>query len=323
MKKWYQTLEIDGVNQTFEDRKRKDSKFWNEGKWKTFIEPLLPKERQTFLEMGCNAGLFLKKATDAGFKRVMGIEANNQIIAQAKSFKESNGYDYQLVYGRAGRGFDIETIALSDVVLFSNSHYYIPVGGFSKLVDALKYRALYCIIVSAHTRSRSGKTFSDLGSIRGYFGDWEEVGLIDNISIEGDPAPRESMYGVIFKSGLTALEIEGYHSSWMEASKGFRHRSYKLAPALMDFMDLALNSDEMDYESTDLYQYWRKRKPTRSERWTRKMMVYRHNLALSIKKEGIKEPIYIDKKGKLLDGLHRLCIARALGYKHIIARIFK
>lgn len=322
MRRWYQTIPIDGVEQNFEDLKRKDSKFWNEGKWRTFIEPLLPKERQTFLEIGCNAGLMLKQATDAGFKRVIGVEANKQIVGQAQAFKESNGYEYKIIYEKVGRNFDIENLCLPDVVLFSNSHYYIKVNELSKLVDRLKYRALYCIVVSAKTRSMSGKTFSDLESVRGYFGDWEEVGLIENVSIEGDPTPRETMYGILFKSQMKPLGVHNYHGGWMDASQNEIHKSYGLSTALMAFLRLVLDGTPFEYEDTDLYKYWRKRKPNRTEYWTRKMMVYRHNLALDIQKNGIKEPIYLDKGYKLLDGLHRLCAARILGYKHIIARIF-
>ena len=58
--KTYQYLK--GEPMTNRDKTEKDSKFWNEGKWKNFIEPLLPKDCRdmTFVDVGCNAGLFLK-----------------------------------------------------------------------------------------------------------------------------------------------------------------------------------------------------------------------------------------------------------------------
>jgi len=95
-RKWYQNIEIDGVDIQYEDPKRKDSKFWGEGKWNNFIKPLLPKGR-TFIEIGCSAGLFLKMATDAGFKDVIGIDASPERMEQAELFKKSNKYNYRLI----------------------------------------------------------------------------------------------------------------------------------------------------------------------------------------------------------------------------------
>ncbi len=89
--RWYQTVFIDGVDAVFEDVNRKVSKFWNEGKWDNFIKPLLTNvDKGSLLEIGCNAGLFLKMAKDEGFKKVIGVEASNRCCQQAELYKKTH-----------------------------------------------------------------------------------------------------------------------------------------------------------------------------------------------------------------------------------------
>jgi len=320
VRRWYQTIEIDGVDAVFEDINRKDSKFWNEGKWNTFIKPLLPKERQTFIEIGSNAGLFLNMAKDEGFKDVIGIEGNSQIMEQAERFRESNGGDYKLVHQLVGRNLTLEDLPVADVVLIANVHYYFPVGVFSKLVDDLKNRALYCIVVAARAKKRQGNAMYYLSSVRGYFRDWQELDVIEGVDIEGDCCPRQHMYGVLFRGNLSTLNVDNYYGAWWEASKNPQHKSYELAPVMRDFFDKVLRGEQFEYEDTPMYQYWRKREPKRSPEWTRNLLIYKESLAKDIQENGIKEPIYIDQGGKMLDGIHRLTVAKLLGYNHILIR---
>jgi len=122
MRRWYQNIEI---GTEFEDKGRLKSKFWNKGKWDTFIKPLLPSVRNTFIEIGCNAGLFLKLATDVGFGQVVGVDSSHSILKQAIAYKESNGYDYKLIEGIVGQGLDLDALPVSDVVLIANTLHHI------------------------------------------------------------------------------------------------------------------------------------------------------------------------------------------------------
>lgn len=49
-------------------------------------------------------------------------------------------------------------------------------------------------------------------------------------------------------------------------------------------------------------------------------LIQKKELAEDVQKNGIKEPIYVDGSNKLLNGFHRLILARKLGYKDIIIR---
>jgi hypothetical protein len=321
VRRWYQTIDIDGDNQVFEDFDRVHSAFWNEGKWNNFIKPLLPKERQTFIEIGCNAGLFLKMAIDEGFKDVIGVEGNSQIMDQAVRFREVNGGNYKLVHQLVGKNFALDDLPVADVVLMSNMHYYLPIPVFSKLVDELKSRSLRCIIVSARAKRRSGNALWDIASVRGYFRDWEELEVIESLDNPDDICPREQMYGLLYKGNLSAINVDEVYDAWSEAATHWRHRSYKLPPAIEDFFGRVLSGESFEYEDTLYYQYWRERRPRRTTKWTRKLLAYKESLAKDVQENGIKTPIYFIENGHLRDGIHRLCLAKLLGYKHILGRL--
>lgn len=320
-RRWYQNVAIEGVEIKFEDPGRKESKFWNDGKWNNFIKPLLPNDRRTFIEIGCNAGLFLKMAADAGFKDVIGIEANSRIMDQAECFKKHNGGTYKLLQQCIGKNFAPDQLPVADVILLANVHYYLPVPVFSKLVDKLKNRTAYCIVVSAKARRLRGNALHDLSSVRGYFHDWREIRVMKGFDEEGDPAPRRHMYGVSFKGSLDVCNVERTHHLWRKnAARSNRNDRSALPPALDEFFGKVLSGKAFNIDGTLLYQFWAKRHPHRSPEWVRRNLVYKKHLVEDIRANGIKEPIYYDRAGKLLDGIHRLVIAKKLGYKHILVR---
>ena len=86
---------------------RKNSNFYNEGKWRNYIEPLLPPDckEMTFVEIGCNAGLFLKLAKKKGFKNVIGVEKDERI---AKVAAEYVGDDATVVHGAIDRNIYLD-----------------------------------------------------------------------------------------------------------------------------------------------------------------------------------------------------------------------
>jgi hypothetical protein len=320
-RRWYQNVPVDSAGVTYEDPGRKRSKFWNEGKWENFIAPLLPRQRQTFLELGCNAGLFLKLAEDAGFKDVIGVEARPDIMDQAKHFKECNGGSYRLLHQRVGSDLVLSDLPLSDVVLLSNMHYYLSVPEFSSLVDELRNRCLYCIVVSAKARRRSGKAFSNMYSVRGYFRDWPEIEVVENVDATDDPAPRKDMFGLLFKGSLQAWDVNGLFDRWcVGASRADEHKRCALPPALVEFFDLVLRGEEFNFEDTLFYDYWQRRRPQAGTKWLLKFLKYKKELAEDIQANGMKTPIFFDRHYKLLDGIHRLVIAKMLGYEHILVR---
>lgn len=324
MRRWYQNVEVNDSTIVLEGTDRKNSKFWNEGKWDNFIKPLLPKDRRTFIEIGCNAGLFLKMAINAGFKNVIGIESSQRIMDQAELFKKNNKYNYKLIQQTVGKDFEIDKLPTADVILLSNVHYYFPVGVFSNLVDRIKNKTRYCIVVGAKARRRKGNAMYNIDSpgTRGYFKDWEEIKAIGGwegnvwkgVENKGDPAPREEMYGILFKGGLNMVSVDDL----IEKIKCSKENS--LIPALEEFFEKVFDSKKFDYKKTLFYQFWKNREPDQSPKWIYEILDYKKLLAKDIQMNGMREPIYLGHTGGILDGIHRLFIAKALGYKHIIVK---
>ena len=325
--KWYQN--VDGVEgAVFKDPRRKESKFWNEGKWNNFIEPLLPKERRTFIELGCNAGLFLKMAMDAGFTDVIGVDSNPQRMKQAIRFRESNKYPYRLIQQTIGKDFELDQLPLADIVLIANMHYHLPLEVFANLVDRLKNRTAHCIVVSAKANRRPGNALHYLESpgVRGYFRDWQEVMVVGNWRgieglDEGDPAPRKQMYGALFKGSLEVFGLrELYDASYRRMEQIKKHRLNAFFPAMEDFFKRVLAGEKFRFEELDAWRFWTKRFPGVSSEWISRKLSYKKALAEDVQKNGIREPIRLTQTEKVLDGVHRLIIAKELGYEHVLVR---
>ena len=95
--KAHQNVIIDGKD-VGDKAVRKHSKFCNEGKWDNFINPLLPRkhiEDSTFMELGFNAGMFLKMAADYGYREVIGVEKSKLVCRVAKKYRDDLGLNYK------------------------------------------------------------------------------------------------------------------------------------------------------------------------------------------------------------------------------------
>ena len=314
----YQHIDIPGKELSYEGGDRRNSKFWNEGKWNTFINPLIPEETLDFpfLEIGSNSGLFLKLAEEKGFRHVFGVERQEDRQITSDWYKESTNSKFKVIKESMNSNFDWSQLPRMGVTLISNTHYYMPINDFAETINSLRNRTLYCIIVSAEGRTRSGRVANEIEVVRDYFQDWTQVGIIENINKEGDPSPREGMYGVIFKSNLEAYEIAKW--AWpRKAARSQQEKYNKLFPATDDFYNKVFSSKDFNIEDTLLYKYYSMRKsPERALTY----LEYKKELAEDVRENGIKDLIYFDSRDRLKDGISRISIARALGYKYVIIK---
>ena len=318
--KLYQNIPLEGVVE--QNANRKDSKFWNEGKWENFIRPLLPVTvtDQTFVEMGCNAGLFLKLAEDYGFRNVVGVEKDNTPVSEGLRYRDSIGYHYKMLkrtlggqFGENGN-FNIDELPIADYTVMSTFHYYIDINSWIKYLDRLKSKTRYVLIVSRPVMRRMHwRAYSSHEDLKVYFSDWEEMGMADDVSPEGDPSPR-NLFSVLFKSpvldriALTDIDTR-------------EPRDNSMYVAMRDLAEQVSIDDSIDPLKTEYYENWLQRKEGRwAKRTINKFVLGKFNMMLDVKENGMKDPIILDQANRICDGGHRLAILEALGYESVIVR---
>lgn len=304
MKPFREYQHLPGEPLTERDKTEVGSKFWNEGKWDNFVLPLLPLDCHglTFVEMGCNAGLFLKLAQDKGFKTVVGVDSDVDAIQRGCRWRDANGGHYRFI--RSKMEESIEDLPVADYTVLVNAHYYFSIDEWLKYLDRLQYKTRYCIIVT--TEKRPGNRCwaqADVENVRKYFKTWEETGFVDAISTEGDPRPRK-LYGLCFKSPF----VERVSIDSLDSGNHVQDEFYKEID-----QGIAFNKTK----------YYKILKPYRKN-WTeeeldswivRKINLYRH-----IENFWITNPLIISSDNLILDGNHRCQMLKHLGNKEVLVR---
>jgi len=305
MKK-FKDYQYTGGEMSERDKREVDSKFWGKGKWDNFIEPFFPSSctDMTLVDMGCNAGLFLKLAEDRGFSDVIGVDSDREAIKKAFDYGNNNGGNYPLHHRRIEESID--KLPVADVTLLVNTHYYLEVSDFLDYIDKLRSKTRYCLIVTGDKNNDLHMASADSNSIRDYFNGWDEFDGVKEISSKGDPAPRR-LWTLCFGSPLiTRILIDQLDNG--------NHQQYGFCKQIDEGVPL---------EKTDYYRgmksYRLKEHKWSMERFVNSM-ISREDLYRDVKERGLMKPIIINKKGRIIDGNHRCEMMRHLGYKSILAR---
>lgn len=279
------------------------SKFWDKGKWDNYILPYMPKDPKglTYIDMGCNAGLFLKFAEDLGFKRSIGVDINPEAIERGIVYRDKNKSKYEFVYGNMQD--TINKLPVCDYMSFISSHYYVLVQEWMDLLPILKKKARYVIITGVKKKEYFCMASGYGKNIRSYFKDWKLVGRIPQLPIEGDPFPR-SISSYCFENP----ELEVAPLDKLLKGNHVQGRFYE-----------ELDKGVMPLK-TRYFKMLCKRKRSLPKEDLVKRMYEKVELYESIKKNGVREPIMINKHYKILDGNHRKEILEYLGYKTAIVR---
>lgn len=298
----YQCLE--GEPMTERDFTEAGSKFWNEGKWDYFVAPLLPDDCRgmTFIDMGCNAGLFLKLAEERGFMDVIGVDSNDEAIQRGLAWRDKRGGTYKIL--KFGLESCIDELPMADFTLLANSHYYFTVNDWLDYIDKLQYKTRNVIIVTTE-KSNKNRCWApaDVPTLRSCFKNWDEVGFVDALPTVGDPSPRK-LWSLCFKSRF----IDRARISDLDSSNHVQDGFYGELDSGKEYHDTKYYRILLKYRAK-----WGQR---RLDRWVEeRIRVYE-----SIKEKGLQKAIIVGEQNHILDGNHRYAMMRTLGDQDIFVR---
>lgn len=299
----YQYLE--GEAMTERDKNEIYSKFWNRGKWDNFVAPFLPADcgEMTLVDMGCNAGLFLRFAQEKGFGQIIGVDGNEEAVRRGLAWRDRTGGNYEILCARMDQCID--KLPLADFTVLASAHYYFTVNDWLDYLDKLQTKTRYCVIVTAEKRHKNVCWASaDVPDIRNYFKNWDEAGFINELPTAGDPAPRR-LWGLCFKSRfIDKVPIDSLicrnHTQdgfYGELDKGVEYKNTRYYNVLKEGMR----------------RKWSER---RLNRWIEERIA----IFKDVKKNRLLKPMIIDYDNVILDGNHRYAAMKYLGYKDIFVR---
>lgn len=308
MKQYNVYQALSGEPMTERDKREVGSKYWNEGKWDNFILPLFPKrfrewgEDDVFIDMGCNAGLFLALAWQMGFGRVIGVDSNKEAVERGLRWRDKNKSGYKIF--QFGIENCIDTLPVADYTVLANAHYYFTVNDWLEYVDKLQYKTRYVIIVTdkKHHLNRCWAS-ADIEDIRSVFKNWDEVGFIDVKPNDNDPGYRK-LSSICFKSRF----IDKVPIDSLDASN-------HVQDSFWGELDSGKHFKETKYYRI-LAKYRKEWEPGRLDKWMQDQIGNYE----SIKQNGLRTPIIVDKNDRILDGNHRYSGLKHMGYEDVFIR---
>lgn len=278
--KWYQEATIKG-----EKMPTMRSGDTNEKRWQNLILPLLPfnGEGRLFIELGSNAGFYLRKAKDLGFE-VIGVENNPVFIEQARYWEDNEPKGVKTIE------YDLNNYDLpcSSIVLLANVHYWLTDTQVKRLVRRLQRKALYVIVVGRRKWHETMQSSNDPYVLKRNFRGFE--------LLKGIKTGKHCSY--LFKSKLIERDT-GELVSYLKKTEHF----------YSSFIDFIEGRDEM------YRRYLARRVSSKDERWYQKHV----ELVRSVRENGILQPIVLDGEC-VVNGNHRLVLADYLGQKKIVCQ---
>ncbi len=226
---WYQRIVMGNTVTPVFNKTMADTAFYNKGKWNHFIRPLIPfsPEGKSFVECGCNAGLYLLLAAELGFAKVSGYEGDDGWYQQARFVVDHYCRSRPDVYrrislqhlriGRTGDGansncnihsscspLEWSDLPNTDLTLLANVLYWIDRHSASRYIHELARTSLFSIVVSVNGSYKRGGPCSLEEVRRAFKEDWQELQNISSPDLQDGERGRD-MFSILFRSRLAAM----------------------------------------------------------------------------------------------------------------------
>jgi SAM-dependent methyltransferase len=296
MTRWYQNAVIEGTAMPMSRRGDTSQERWTE-----ILAPLISPEGggRLFVELGCNAGYYLRQARDLGY-RAIGVERDPVFYEQACYWEGQESKGVELVCDDM---LHYDTPA-NYLTLLACVHYWLTAEQLKTLLAKLHHRSVNLVIMGKHKGEAAIPP--DRRNLLPYLSGWKIATQTRNRRHYGlllhNPDLYEADVEQIYNRDVLAVAETGGHSDFF--------------PAFSEFVRLVAGNQEFDYRSTEFYRYLRRRKL----RYRETLMEAYAGHVLSIRAGGIRRPIAVRQNGLVCDGNHRLVIAKELGIEKIICR---
>jgi len=341
---WHQDIPFLGSPVPLSYPEQRKSKFYHLGKWNTFIEPLLPFDdfsTRDFMEIGCNAGLFLFEAHRLGFKTVYGIEADKDFYKQLEfCVKTSNAKNIRISQRHIGLpepNVDIEgssemsaeDLRVVDVTLLSNLTYWLYEKDLLCLLETLSTKSLYIIVVTDNDVAQM--SLGDFWYLLKCFSSHWTFLQSKIHAPEDDPTPR-NMTSMLFQSKhLVERNIEEVEEDMLFGVGVNGCDNFCFYKTFSQLVCIELFGNGMSSESSAYFRFMMSRAKNRDPKkglFTKTEILTYINMwkryIIDIKNNGLKEPLELMQdiitKRELVDGGHRMVTLEQLGYSRVICK---
>jgi len=297
--RWYQEAVINGVEMP---TRRQGSWDTNEHRWNLLIRPFMEKgEGRRFVELGSNAGFYLRKARELGFEAI-GVENDPTFLRQARYWEAKEPMGVITV----DSDLNEFNIPAAHTVLLANILYWQTPTQVEQLVKKLGKAALNVVVIGRHRPLRQHKSACTQEPLVRLFGSWKyELGDQDS-----------KHFSICFRNpNMVELDV----NQILVFDYGIPEKGDYFVKAFNKLLRKLDRGEPINYLTSSYYKYLHIRGRRRKKRT---LLMDRYIAMYSdIKKNGLTTPLYVKKiNGKyvLKDGDHRYLIAKHLGIKTIL-----
>jgi len=260
-------------------------------RWRQLVRPLVPRDGKDrlFLDLGCNAGFYMQKAIDRGY-RAQGVEVSPEFIEQASP--DLNILCEDITQYKPPAAY---------LTLMACVHYHLTPPQVTSVLNQLLSSTAYLLVMG---RQRGGTTSNPTRKhLMTLLDLWEFV----------DERDTEKLYTVLVKNKrVTEFSVGELYESTIERTKRVNGHTDFFEP-FAEFVRLAVAGKVEEPRKTAFWKYLRKR----NFKYRHGLCFWYENMIKEAQTQGIRSVLRIEGNA-VTDGHHRLVVAKELGVERLL-----